>query len=67
MTVVGYDVTQWLSESEALQSGGGVTQVGQIIWTDDGKAYVCVKLGSGGVTGDGPPVTWMVVSGWARM
>lgn len=53
MTVVGYDVTQWLSEAEALQSGGGVTQVGQIIWTDDGKAYVCVKLGSGGVTGDG--------------
>lgn len=54
---IGYKVDEFYSETELLRDGMGFFKLGQLIWTDDGKAYRCVKLGSGGVTGDGYVVT----------
>lgn len=53
MISVGFDPTAWYTAEEFAQQGKGSAKLGSIIWTDEGKAYVCVQLGTDGVTGDG--------------
>lgn len=50
---VGFDPTSWYTLEEINQGGKGSLGLGQKITTHDGKVYVCVVLGTGGVTGDG--------------
>jgi hypothetical protein len=53
MMIVSPKVDEWLTADEASAAGTGATRLGQNMTTADGKVYVCVKLGTGGVTGDG--------------
>ena len=53
MHMIGLDVTSWQSLSEIQASGNAPTTLGTIAETYDGKKYIYVQLGSGGVTGDG--------------
>ncbi len=54
MTIsVGFAPSEWYTLEEINQQGKGSVTLGQVAWTSDGKAYVLVKLGTGGVTGDG--------------
>lgn len=52
MQPVGTRFTEWLTADEMLASGKGFT-LGQRAVSYDGKVYVFVQLGTGGVTGDG--------------
>lgn len=49
---VGIRVADWLTEDEMNQSGRAFA-VGTLLTTNDGKVYMFVQLGTGGVTGDG--------------
>lgn len=53
MITVGFDPSNWYTLEELNQQGKGSLKLGQVGWTYDGKAYVLVQLGTGGVTGDG--------------
>ena len=50
---VGLNVAEWYSADEIAQQGKAGTLLGQRTETYDGKVYVYVQLGTGGVTGDG--------------
>lgn len=49
---IGMKFDDWLSSDEVLASGKGFG-LGDLVTTHDGKIYVYVQLGTGGVTGDG--------------
>lgn len=49
---IGMKFDDWLSADEIKQSGKGFG-LGDRVTTHDGKTYVYVQLGTGGVTGDG--------------
>lgn len=54
MTIsIGFDPSNWYTLEEINQQGKGILGLGQRVETFDGKVYVCVQLGTGGVTGDG--------------
>lgn len=53
MHAVGLRVTEWQTLAEIQANGNAHTQLGTIAETFDGKKYVYVVLGTGGVTGDG--------------
>ena len=53
MMVASAAIGDWLTADEAAQAGTGATRLGQTMTTADGEIYVCVVLGTGGVTGDG--------------
>ena len=58
MSAIGYDPTLWQSEAELWQSGNSPRTLGQVYWDHKtGSAWMFVKLGTGGVTGDGYVVT----------
>ena len=52
MMVASAAIGDWLTADEASQAGTGVMRLGQTM-SANGKTYVCVVLGTGGVTGDG--------------
>lgn len=54
MAFAGFNVAEWYTATE-LENGalGGSLTLGSTEWTYDGKCYIFVKLGTGGVTGDG--------------
>lgn len=49
---IGMKFDEWLTEDEMTASGKGFA-LGNRVTTYDGKVYVFVQLGTGGVTGDG--------------
>jgi hypothetical protein len=51
-TTVGLNVAEWHTADEKAAQGIGFT-LGQVAETYDGKTYIYVQLGTGGVTGDG--------------
>ena len=54
MSNVGLNLEEFYSLEELQgNSTGGASQLGQVFKTHDGKEYVYVQLGTGGVTGDG--------------
>lgn len=53
MHLAGLRVAEWQSLAEIQVSGNAPTTLGTIAETFDGKKYIYVKLGTGGVTGDG--------------
>ena len=50
--LAGMDFSEWLTADEMKQNGRGFA-LGNRATSHDGKVYVFVKLGTGGVTGDG--------------
>lgn len=53
MHIVGFNLGEWKTADEILQQGNAPGRVGTIAETYDGKKYIYVLLGTGGVTGDG--------------
>jgi hypothetical protein len=54
---VGHELDRWMTADEMLQNGRGAPRVGQTFTDEDGKVYLAVQLGTGGVTGAGYVVT----------
>ena len=57
MLSVGLELARWYTATEIAQSGRGATKLGTLVDGPDGKVYMLVDLGSGGVTGAGYVVT----------
>lgn len=57
MLSVGLELNQWRTANEIAQSGRGATKLGTVVTGPDGKVYMLVSLGTGGVTGAGYVVT----------
>ena len=57
MLSVGLEVDKWRTATEIGQSGRGATKLGTLVNGPDGKVYMIVQLGTGGVTGAGYVVT----------
>ena len=51
-SLIGTKFDEWMTEDEMNASGKGFA-LGNRVTSYDGKTYVFVKLGTGGVTGDG--------------
>ena len=57
MHSVGLELARWMTATEISQNGRGAVKLGTVVSDDQGKVYMAVQLGSGGVTGAGYVVT----------
>jgi hypothetical protein len=57
MLSVGLELDRWLTADERSQNGRGAVTLGTLVSDHEGKVYMAVQLGTGGVTGAGYVVT----------